>query len=355
MFEGVRMLNEIVENRVIASLASLFARSPQQRNRLQETDAEIVQLPGGVTLAVTTDSIVEEIALGLYADPYLAGWMIVMANLSDMAAVGAKPIGLLISEIVPHSCTEAFLSRLQEGIRDACRACGTFVLGGDTNYGDSLILTGAAIGVCPDGKFLSRVGCKPGDLLFASGPLGRGNAFAIHALLHASAEIQDYRPRARLAESQVLLGLTTACMDTSDGPIAALDQLMRLNQAGFALNKNWNSCLDPWARRTANEAGIPEWLLLAGQHGEFELLFTVPPECEDALLSRAGGIHFSPIPLGRAVSEPGISLPLNGTTVLLDTARVRNCANRLHRNAELYLQELLSIDNDLREGALHHA
>ena len=59
-------------------------------------------------LAITTDSIVEEIRLGLYDDPYLIGWMIVMVNLSDLAAVGADPLGILISEIFPNNLDDIF-------------------------------------------------------------------------------------------------------------------------------------------------------------------------------------------------------------------------------------------------------
>jgi thiamine-monophosphate kinase len=359
------MLNMIIENRIIESLAGQFAHSPQQLNYRHETDAEIVRLSDGCTLAITTDSIAEEIAAGLYTDPCLIGWMTVMVNLSDLAAVGAQPVGLVISEILTHSCTDGFLAGLHKGIRDACHACGTFVLGGDINHGDRLILTGTAIGTCLNGEFLSRIGSRPGDLLFASNKLGRGNAFALSALsgsfgmprfIHDAEEIDAlFQPCARLKEGQALCGLATSCMDTSDGVIATLDQIMRLNHVGFAFDTDWSASLDLWARRIAQEAAIPEWLLLAGQHGEFELLFTVSPERIDELMLRADENHFEPVLLGEVKSEQGITLPMEAGTIQLDTAHIRNCADGAYGNIQRYLQELLRMDREIREGVINHA
>ena len=99
-------LNEILENKIINSLISGFERSPHQLNYPHESDAEIIQLNDNTKLAITTDSISEEISTGLYDDPYLIGWMIVTVNISDLAAVGATPIGILISEIIPKTFSE---------------------------------------------------------------------------------------------------------------------------------------------------------------------------------------------------------------------------------------------------------
>jgi thiamine-monophosphate kinase len=98
-------LNEILENKIIDNLIAGFERSPDQLNKPHESDAEIMQL-GTLKLAVTTDSISEEISTGLYEEPYLIGWMIVTVNMSDLTAVGATPIGILISEIIPKDFTD---------------------------------------------------------------------------------------------------------------------------------------------------------------------------------------------------------------------------------------------------------
>lgn len=84
----------LLENNFFARLTSSFQRSPQQINHLNESDSELLRLDNDSILAITTDCIVEEIETGLYDDPYLIGWMLVVVNLSDLAAVGARPLGL---------------------------------------------------------------------------------------------------------------------------------------------------------------------------------------------------------------------------------------------------------------------
>jgi thiamine-monophosphate kinase len=347
------MMNAIIENQFIRKLTDQFRRSPLQKNRTHESDAEIVRFStdSNSLLAITTDSIVEEIALGLYNDPHLIGWMTVMVNMSDLAAVGAQPLGILVSEVLPAGFPEQSLALLQQGIQDACDSCGTFVLGGDTNFGQQLMLTGCALGAVNDRRFLSRMGCQPGDILYSTGPLGVGNAFALSKLAGSSMADIEYKPTARLKESRSLPGVASACMDTSDGVIATLDQLMRLNHVGFELDEGWESNLHPAAKELADAFRIPPWLLLAGQHGEFELLFTVAEEREVELLRSAEKNHWHPLPLGFVTEEPEIRLPLNGEIVRLDTSKIRNLASQVNGDIQNYINQLLVINNELQKGA----
>ncbi|MGH7675898.1 MAG: AIR synthase related protein, partial [Gemmatimonadales bacterium] len=157
---------------LIERLAAGLPRSPLQRNARHESDAELLQLPGSdALLALTVDGIVEEIARGLYTDPYLIGWMTVTASASDLAAVGAAPLGILVNAVLPPDIAAADLARLRQGIGDACAAYELPVLGGDTNSGGQLQTAACAVGVI-DGVPLGRRGCAPGDRLYASGPLG---------------------------------------------------------------------------------------------------------------------------------------------------------------------------------------
>lgn len=175
----MRQLKDIIENKIINNLTKSFSRSPLQVNKLHETDAEIIKLDDSpYNLAITIDTISEEIKTGLYSDPYQIGWMSVMVNLSDLAAVGASPIGIVISQILPKNISDDLLEKLQAGINDACMKCKTFVLGGDTNFGDELIISGCAIGMVDKAKHLSRIGCQPGDKIYTTGKIGIGNAYA---------------------------------------------------------------------------------------------------------------------------------------------------------------------------------
>ncbi|MCW8849286.1 MAG: thiamine-phosphate kinase, partial [Melioribacteraceae bacterium] len=298
-------MNKIIENELINVITKNYKRSPLQMNKLQESDAEIINLENSPIkkIAITTDSIAEEIRAGLYDDPYLIGWMAVVVNLSDLAAVGAKPLGILISEVIPENASTDFLKEVHRGIKEASEKHDTYILGGDTNFGQNLILTGCALGFIENPFPIMRTGIKEGDLLYSSGLLGSGNAFAIAKLLSEKSITYKYLPKAKIKEGQFLTDFATSCMDTSDGVISTLDQLMRLNNIGFRLNPFWAMALEDRSRFIAQAVGIPDWLLLAGQHGEFELIFTIKEQNEMKFLSLAAQNNWAPIKLGTAISK----------------------------------------------------
>jgi thiamine-monophosphate kinase len=346
------MLDRIRENELINSLAKIFPRSPYQVNALHGSDSEIIRIPGasGQTLAATIDTIAEEIRTGLYTDPWLIGWMTVMVNMSDLAAVGASPIGILVSEIIPPDFSAESRERLQKGILDACTACGTFVLGGDTNAGSPLSTGGCGLGLLPEGSLLSRTECAKGDRLYTSGYLGDGNAFAASRLIAKTPLPYTYQPVARLREGSVVRHFASCCMDSSDGVLATLDQLMRLNGCGFSLGNVWEKALSPQSVRTSLELGIPPWLLLAGEHGEFELIFTIPPSREKAFLDEAANIGWAPLRLGDVIPTPEIRMFLYDYEFAIDTEEIRNLGSSSLGPIEKYLKSLLEIDFRLRQG-----
>jgi len=345
-------MSTIAENIYIENLTKYFKRSELQLNSIQQSDAEIIEpfKNSDSKLAITTDSIVEEIAVGLYDDPYLIGWMVVMVNLSDLAAVGAEPIGVLISEIIPENLSQSFIMEMQRGISDACKECETFVLGGDTNRGFNLILTGCALGKLINNDPNYRTGCSEGNILYASNYLGGGNAFAVTKLLYPQEEIYKYYPVARLEQGQALHGFATACMDTSDGVISTLDQIMRLNNIGFEINANWENCLEPEAKKIAENIDMPYWLLLAGQHGEFELLFTIKESYENYFNFLSAQMNWNPIKLGRVTERKELTMPLYDKLNIIDTVRIRNLSNIANNDVSEYLYALLNIDREMKNN-----
>ncbi len=341
-------MDTIIENALIERLAAGFTRTPHQLNELRESDAELIYLPGSrVVLALTTDAVVEEIEAGLYDEPYLIGWMTVMVNASDLAAVGAEPLGILLNQTLTPGLDDEFLAALQAGIRDACRHCGLALLGGDVNFSGHLQMAATALGTVTGEPPLTRRGCRPGDRLFASGPLGLGSAYA---LLKLSPERQpggpniEYRPTARLDEGQMLRRFATSSMDTSDGVIPTLDELMRLNGVGFSLDRPIGQLLHPAAARVARAAGLQDWMMLAGPHGEFELLFTVPGKHRAAFLEAAKASSWRPIEIGAVAKEHGLKLLSDGQPSRLDTAAVRNLFLEVAGDVEAYVAGLLRID-----------
>jgi thiamine-monophosphate kinase len=308
---------------LIERLADGFGRSALQCNRRHESDAELVRIPGTSTvLAVTTDAISEEIESGLYADPYLIGWMTVLVNASDLAAVGAAPLGILLNQTLPTGMADGELDALQRGLREAAGACALPVLGGDTNAGPRLHMGACAIGLIAQGNLLTRIGAAPGDHLFASGPLGLGGAFAMARMTQPDGAAPPFRPQPRLAEGQLVRRHASCCMDTSDGAIATLDELSRLNEVGFLL-RPVEELLHPTALAASRASGVPPWFLLAGPHGEFELAFTVPQTRLQAFRVDAARLGWEPLELGTVTRANKVLVATDNGRVPLDTRAVR--------------------------------
>jgi thiamine-monophosphate kinase len=302
-------------------------------------------------LAITTDGLVEELETGLYDDPDLIGWMAVTVNASDLAAVGAEPLGIVIAETLPRDAPAGFLERMQQGISDACDAYHLPLLGGDTNHSSHLALTGTALGICLGPPPVTRRGARPGHHLFVSGPLGAGGAFAWCRLLAEGVAEPPFRPVARVAEGAVARRYASAMMDTSDGLIATLDELGRLNGVGFELAAPLSSVIVSSAETLVRQRGLPPWMLLAGPHGEFELVIVVPPERRTAFLIAAAAVDWRPIELGRVTAEPGLAVALDEGTARLDTRRVRDLWVESAGDARRYLEALTGIHGELT-GAL---
>lgn len=345
----MQQLKDIIENKIINDLTKSFNRSPLQLNKVHETDAEIILLENSpYDLAVTIDTISEEIKSGLYTDPYQIGWMSVMVNMSDLAAVGAVPMGIVISQILPKDISSEFLDKLQKGINDACLKCETFVIGGDTNLGDELIISGCAIGTIKKGKYLKRMGCKAGDKIYVTGKIGRGNAYAFQKLFGKHNSKFDYQPSAKLNWRNILHKYASSCIDTSDGIISSLDQLMRINNVGFKFRTDWEETIDQSSKQLFINNNLPLWLLLAGEHGEFELCFSIPTENKIPFLKEANQLNIKPICLAKATEDQRIIIKLNNYEQSLDTEKIRNLAFEKDFSPSQYIQKLLEIDTSLK-------
>jgi thiamine-monophosphate kinase len=336
-------IEEIHENRLLERWAALLPRDPRQLGRVHESDAELWPLGDGRLLAITVDTVCEEVDLGLYRSPFTTGRTAAVAALSDLAAVGADPVGLLLAVGLPPHDTAAVQEGVARGTAEACAEAGTFVLGGDTNTSVRLCVGSTGVGLVPEADVLRRVGMRAGDLVYASGPLGLGAALAAArwaGLPEGLFAEEEYRPRVCLRFGRALRRIASACMDTSDGLVATLDQLSRLNGVALRIERPLEELLSPRADAVRREAGLPALAFLAGQHGEFELVFAVPPARRDALESAAVQLAWRPLLLGRAEAGSGLWVgerPVDGT-------RVRNLLEDAGGDPRAYIRALCRWD-----------
>lgn len=345
----MRDMEKIFENINIDSWVQHFLRSPHQFNKPHKADAELIEIPGNPEhyLAITIDTVAEEITSGLYRDPYTMGWVTVMACLSDLAAVGAEPLGMVVSVSVESSRDKKFTNTVAQGMEDACRALDIFILGGDTNITPTISLTGCALGLVPRENVMTRRGCKPDEEVFITGSMGIGNALGLVHLTKLPSECfpeKLYRPVAHIKEGQIIRKYASCCMDTSDGLLTTIDQLMRLNGLGFVIDCDWDRILSPEVLELCNKTQTPPWLMIAGPHGEFRLLFTISTNGVDEILTQPQLKGTNLIRLGRVQQTPAVSLVLpSDQTVNIDMAPIRNLLEKVEGNLEQYVREFKAI------------
>ncbi|MBL7696995.1 MAG: thiamine-monophosphate kinase [Chitinophagaceae bacterium] len=298
------------EAELVRSIASNFTRHPLQVNGLMEADAEIIRQPHNANeyLVLKTDGIHEEIKHQLYTDSYLVGWMAVTAPVSDIAAVGATPTGILLSMILPR---QHQTGRLTEGINDACNQYGIHVLGGDTSFDNFFSVSATVIGHARHNNVMLRRGMQVGDCLYTTSHLGTGNAYAYSRFFDRSLQI-TFQPEARLKESQLVAQYATSCTDTSDGLFPALAAMWEVNRMGCSIDIPLQKLLSQESLFVHRNAKLPDWMLLAGPHGEYELLFTIPAGKQQEFERDAKQEGLSPLYIGRIISDEKIQF-ITGT------------------------------------------
>jgi thiamine-monophosphate kinase len=298
------------ETAFIESLRDL-ATSPAARELAD--DAAVLEV-GGKTLVLTHDVIAEGVHFLAEDPPGDVAWKLVAVNLSDLAAKGARPLGVLLGFALGD---EAWDRAFVEGLGVVLRAFGLPLLGGDTVAAPrvlGLTAIGEATGPVP-----SRSGAKPGDHLWVSGAIGDAGAGlrGLKGELPSDpALVERYRnPRPRLEGGQRLAPLVGAMMDVSDGLL--IDAGRMATASGVALEIELSLVpLSEGYRRVAGEDR--EARLAAATAGDdYELLFAAPPERASDILSIAELIGLPLSRIGEAVEGAGLRLTDGGEAMAL--------------------------------------
>ena len=271
-------------------------------------------------MAFTVDTMVDEIDLGIYTDPFEIGYISAMSSMADVIACGANLTGILVSLELPHEMPAVEKKLLSDGIRRACEINNTYLLGGDTNWSDRIRVGVVGIGFYEDTDPVMRTGIHTGDLLFLSGKMGGGNANALNKLLLSGKYPGSILPRVIGAYGKLHGTYSSAGIDTSDGFFASLYNLGMVNEVNFQVTTPIAEILEPAALKMAADAKLPGSFLLAGPVGEYELLFTVSEDQRSALLKDAQKLGLQVIECGRVIRRTGsgIELLMDQKTLPLD-------------------------------------
>ena len=275
-------------------------------------DAAVLDVPAGERLVVSTDAFVEDVHVRRgWLLPREIGWRATAAALSDLAAMAARPLGVVVAVALP----EAWLRDAEEiadGIGEAAAYAGTHVIGGDTTRAPQLSLTVTVLGSAR--RPLLRTGARPGDGVYVTGALG-GPLAALRDLERGVEPLPFQRarfahPEPRIREAQWLAERgATAAIDVSDGLAADARHLAAASGVRLLLDLDRlpvHEELDPrtgaWSadERQAHPAAV---LLDAARSGEeYELLVTAPGQIDAAEFAARFGIRLTEI--GR-VEEAG--------------------------------------------------
>lgn len=146
---------------------------------------------------------------------------------------------------------------------------------------------------------------------------------------------------ARLAESRMISEFATACMDTSDGLFPALSVLSEINETGFSIDVPLQQVLSADALAAHRQAKLPEWTLLAGPHGEYELLFSIPEKSSADFKTFCKNKNWYPVYIGKATEEIQLSFLSGATQVQCHPATIANLFYESGGNVTAYFELLM--------------
>jgi thiamine-monophosphate kinase len=280
-----------------------------------QDDAAILTPQAETMLIVTTDSVIAGVHCIGDERPNLLAHKLVRRNLSDIAAMGAKPYAYLLSLMLPIETAESWWDNFAHGLAECQDEFGIFLLGGDTaaTHG-AMTLSLTAFGKLT-GAALTRSGATADDDLYVTGTLGdaalglavvRGTLTASTAD-DAAALIQRYRvPEPRIAVGLALQGIASACMDISDGLVQDATHLARASNVALRIDA---SCLPISSAASALRTNTPSWRETIVSGGDdYELLFTAP-------VSKAESIAQIALATGVAITKIGHVTSGNGVTL----------------------------------------
>jgi thiamine-monophosphate kinase len=262
-------LSELGEKGVIARLGSFLDVGD---------DAACIR-HGNEYLVLTTDMIYSKTHILPGMTPEQIGRLIVSVNVSDVAAMGAKPVAFLMACGLPRDMEEDYLCRMLRAAEKQCREYGAKYVGGDTKEADALTLSGFCMGKTK--RPVHRSGAKKGDVIAVTGTLGAAS-LGVSVLLSGARHSEDagavkkaLSPVARVKEGLIIGRYANALTDASDSLSTCLHDLAAMSRAGMKIYADkvpvsFSTC------RLAEKLGlcVLDAALCGG--GDYELVYTMP-------------------------------------------------------------------------------
>jgi thiamine-monophosphate kinase len=308
----MKMAQELGEIKIIELFRKHFETQPHIYMGVKNPtgiheDAGAIRLGGTKLLVVTTDLIGKKTHVPPQMTLFQMGWKAVIVNISDLAAMGAEPLGLVFSIGLPKDIRIEEIEAIAKGMNSAAKAYNTCVFGGDTNQTDDIILAGTAVGLTTEDQIFLRGGAQENDIIAVTGWIGDAavGLFCLKKQLHIKEELLQgvLKPKARLTEALALrtLGAITSAGDITDGLALELYKIGEASQKGMQIEEGQLPIREE-IKKIAQKHGL-EPIELALYIGEdFELLVTIKPDKWQAVREKCEELGISITQIGRVIS-----------------------------------------------------
>ncbi len=281
-------------------------------------DAALLDSPAGCDLVAAIDTLVDGVHFPHGCPAASVGHRVLAVNLSDLAAMGAKPAWALLA-LTLADIDEDWLAEFAAGFSELARAHDVALVGGDTTSGP-LCATVQILGHVPRGQALLRSGARPGDLVFVSGTPGdaAGGLAVEQGRLQGSVDAMTYLrkrflyPTPRLALGKTLRGYANACIDVSDGLLGDAGKLAHASGCGVEIEYK-DLPVSESLVEAVGEDKARELALTGGD--DYELCFTVSPTNVSKLRQELPPERWGYSPIGVIRQTPGAAVMNNGNVM----------------------------------------
>jgi thiamine-monophosphate kinase len=279
-------------------------------------DAGLIDCQAGRRLVVTADAIVAGVHYLPTDPPDRVARKLLRVNLSDLAAMGARPLHYVLTTALPAELGTDWLARFAVGLGEDQRQFGIDLLGGDSvATAGAAVLSLTAIGEVAAGQEVRRSGAEPGDIVWVSGTIGDaflGLSVLRGAYSELAPEHRDYLirrfqiPDPRIELGPLLSGVAHAMIDVSDGLLADLGHICETSRVAAVLELD-RMPLSAAARVIVEgDAGIRSRLAVGGD--DYELLFTTSADAADAIATLSNRVVVPIAAVGTVVAGAGVRL-----------------------------------------------
>ena len=315
---------ELGERKIVELILNCLDQMPNMPIPFGD-DASAVDLGAEKLVVINMDMLVRKTDVPRTMSLWQAARKAVIMNISDLAAKGAKPLGLLASIGYTTRADKNGHTADWQGTKTlGAREYGAYILGGDTNEASELIISCMALGVCNKHQLIKRSGAKPGDYVAVTGAFGK-TASGLKILMDgfSAPDIRDVlvdsvlMPTARVQEGVALSQskATTASIDSSDGLAWSLHELSRSSNVGFRLD---NIPVAVEVERFAELHGFDSLELALYGGEEYELLVTVKPSLWHETKKAVGSVGGVLTKIGVVTKEKQIQLKTDEKTVSIE-------------------------------------